>query len=485
MTIASHSSPVPTGATSAPLSKDPFPTPPGGRVEPPARVSVMARLDRIPALTRSHYQWMALLGFFFAFDLVDLNTFAYAAPALRSEWGLSIDDVGHISSIGFAGMFLGAVVGGRLSDRFGRRPVLLSAVVVFSVFSLLSAAAQNEWQLATLRFLTGVGLQAMTGVLLVWVSEMYPARIRGRSQSLILALGFIGVPIVAFTARAVVPIGPGYWRWVFVIGGVGLLGGLVALKRLPESLRWQSQNGHEEQAEALIARLEAEAVARTGTALPEPVERPMVPQAKLADLFRRGNLRRLVATTLVCVFLILCFYGFNAWVPTLLAANGYTTSQALNYSSILSIAAVPGALLAIPIIDRFDRRRVLLGIETVVAAMLLVFGLVDNAVTLVISGFLATMLLQCGVAVIYTYIAEVFPTSQRGLGAGIANGSGRLAGVIGATVVGWVFTGLGFTAVFVYLAIAAVLMGLVLAIAGDRTTQVALDSVGVDREKAA
>ncbi|WP_308043564.1 MFS transporter [Streptomyces olivaceus] len=185
------------------------------------------------------------------------------------------------------------------------------------------------------------------------------------------------------------------------------------------------------------------------------------------------------------MFLILCFYGFNSWLPTLLMENGYTQSESLNVTSWLAAAAVPGALLAMPFIDRFDRRMLLLAIESVVAVLLLAFGVVDGGAALVLTGFLATMLLQCGVAVQYTYIPEVFPTPLRGLGAGIATGFGRLAGVIGGVTVSWIYTAFGFTTVFVYLAVMALLMGLVLVVLGERTTNRALDDIGADDPPAA
>lgn len=443
-----------------------------------AASSATARLDRIPIATRSHRRWMLLLGFLFTFDLVDLNTFAYVAPALRTEWGISIDEVGAITSIGFAGMFVGAVVGGRLSDRFGRRPLLLGAVCFFSFFSLLSAFTRTPVELGITRFLTGIGLQAMTGVLLVWVSEMYPRALRGRYQALILAIGFVGIPIAALVARVVVPSGDGHWRWVFVVGSLGLIGAVVAARALPESIRWQVAHGREEEASATIARFEDDARRELNSDLPEPVVSVVSAPARLTDLLSGRNLRRLVSTSLVSILLILCFYGFNSWIPTLLVEHGYTVAGALNFTLVLAVAAVPGALLAVPFIDRWDRRWLLLVIETMAAVMLLLFGLVNSTAVILAAGFFAMLLLECGVAVLYTYIPEVFPTSVRGLGSGIAGGFGRLAGVIGGVTVGWVFTGFGFTAVFVYLAVAALLMGVVLVVLGERTTDIALDSVG-------
>lgn len=438
-----------------------------------------ARLDRIPVITPVHRRWIALLGFLFVFDLVDLNTFAYAAPALRAEWSLSIGGVGAITSAGFVGMFLGAIVGGRLSDRFGRRPVLIGAVFWYSLFSLLSAVSPDAWTLGALRVLTGFGLQATTGVLLVWVSEMFPRALRGRYQALLLAIGLAGVPIAAWVARAVVPLGPDAWRWIFVVGGLGVVGGLVALRVLPESVRWCVAHGRrpDPRHENLVARMEEQAGRITAQPLPEPVpDRPVVP-GRLSELLRGATGRRTLVASAACVFLILSFYGFSSWVPTLLVERGYTTAQSLTFSSILAIAAVPGALLAMPVTDRFERRNVLLVVQAAVAVFLLLFGLVAHPVAIAVFGFLAAMLMQTGVAVLYTYLAEVFPLHLRGLGSGVANGSGRLAGVVGGLLVAALYTGAGLVAVYVYLAVAALLLGLVMRVYGERTTNRRLEDI--------
>lgn len=445
---------------------------------PPEHDDLAARLDRLPVITRTHRTWVALLGGLFVFDLVDLNSFAYAAPALRTQWGLSIGTVGLITSAGFVGMFLGAIVGGRLSDRFGRRPVLIGAVFFYSLFSLLSAASWDATSLGVMRVLTGFGLQAMTGVLLVYVSEMFPRALRGRYQSLLLAVGLAGVPVAAWLARLVVPLGPGTWRWIFVFGALGAVIGVVALRVLPESARWQAAHGRGTQAaERLVAKLEDEARERTGEPLPEPVATTPVPPASVRDLLHGAALRRTIVASAACVFLILSFYGFTSWVPTLLVERGYTTTQSLTYASVLAIAAVPGALLAFPVIDRWERKNLIFALQCAVAVLLLVFGLVGNPVSILVSGFLASMLMQTGVAVLYTYIAEVFPLALRGLGSGIANGTGRLAGVLGGVLVAAIFTGLGMAAVYVYLAIAALLMGLVLLFFGARTSNRALEEI--------
>ncbi|MEV0688108.1 MFS transporter [Nocardia sp. NPDC050378] len=139
------------------------------------------------------------------------------------------------------GMFFGAIAGGRVSDRWGRRPVLIGATVIYSCFSLLTALSPNLETLTVFRLLTGFGLQNMTGVLLVYVSEMFPRHLRGRRyQAILLAIGISGIPVAALVSRLIVPLGPGMWRWIYVVGALGVLGLFLAIRMMPESVRWQA-----------------------------------------------------------------------------------------------------------------------------------------------------------------------------------------------------------------------------------------------------
>ncbi|ODU07011.1 MAG: hypothetical protein ABS81_02645 [Pseudonocardia sp. SCN 72-86] len=419
---------------------------------------------------------MWLLAFLFVFDTLDAAMLGYVAPALRSEWGLSISTVGLLSSITFVGMVLGAIVGGRLADRIGRKRVILASVVFYSGFSLVAAFAPNVTMLLVCRILTGVGLQAMTGVLLVFVSEMYPKHLRGRYQSILLGVGCIGVPLVAGLAAVIIPMGPGMWRWVFVIGSLGVIGGLVGVRILPESIRWQADNGRAEHAEALVAKLEAESVARVGP-LPEPVVIEEAPAGTMRDLLRSRYLGRLVVLSICMVCFLLINYGFNGWVATLLTERGMSSAEALRIAFLISIASVPGSFLAYPLIDRFERRTLGAVGMLVVGAFLLVFAFTTSPVLLVVSGFLLTAFMYGTLSVLYTYAPEIFPTNLRGLGAGIGNGMGRIAGIAQGFIVSALFGAFGFSSVFGYMAACALIFAVTLGFFGLRTSNRSLEEL--------
>ncbi|KAA9160563.1 MFS transporter [Amycolatopsis acidicola] len=436
-----------------------------------------ARIDRLPVATATHKRWMVLLAFFFLFDTLDAAMLGYTAPALKAEWGLSISTIGALSSITFAGMMIGAVVGGRLADRVGRRKIILASVVFYSVFSIAAACAPNVGFLGTCRILTGVGLQAMTGVLLVFVSEMYPKHLRGRYQAVLLGLGCIGIPVVSGISSLLIPLGHGMWRWVFVIGGLGVVGSLVGLRILPESVRWQADNGRGAEAELLVARLEDEARRKTGAELPDLVIAKPVPAGAMRNLFSRKYFGRLVVLSICMICFILINYGFNGWVATLLVERGIAQSQALRIAFIISLASVPGSFLAYPIIDRFERRVVGALSMVGVAAFLVVFAFAKSATLLIVSGFLLTALSYVALSVLYTYAPEIFPTNLRGLGAGVGNGMGRVAGLAQGFIVAGIFDAFGFAPVFGYMAAAAVIFAVAMGFFGMRTSNRSLEEV--------
>jgi putative MFS transporter len=176
-------------------------------------------------------------------------------------------------------------------------------------------------------------------------------------------------------------------------------------------------------------------------------------------------------------FAILMVYGFNAWVPTLLTEHGYSTKDALGVTAILSIAPVLGALAATPIVDRWERKNNALMIGCVIAAGMMVFAFTGSPLALIISGFIVTALLQTFVANLYAYLPEIVPTSLRGIGAGISNGTGRLAGFGGGFLVAALLGGFGFHAVLIATASFAILSGLTLALFGERTKGRALEDI--------
>jgi putative MFS transporter len=437
-----------------------------------------ARIDRIGRATRSQRRWGVLLAGTFLFELADLNTFGLVAPTVQAQWHLSLSAVGWVTSLAFLGMFVGSFVGGRLSDRYGRKWTLIGMTAFFSVFSLLSATAGNVTSLGAYRILTGAGLTGMTVIALTYVSEMYPAAVRGRYLSWIFGAGLLGLPAISWFARWVVPMGANGWRLVFIVGALGLVLAAAMVAALPESVRWLAQRGDTARAEVLVLRLEREAMEEGDGTLPDVVVNAPRPVGRVRDLLGGAYRMRTIVYVLTVTFALLGFYGYQALLPTLLVEHGFDTVKSLTYTSIVQVGAIPGALLAYPIVDRWQRKYLIGVLYVTIAALAVVYGYADGSAMILTSGFLIAMLLQTASVAMYAYGPEIFPTELRGLGSGAGNGIGRLATFGGANLLPQLYITWGYASVFVYVAAVLVVAAGLMAFLGEQTSGRSLEKLG-------
>jgi putative MFS transporter len=429
------------------------------------------RLDRLP-VSSFHRRTAALLAYVFFFELGDLNSFAYAAPALRQQWDLSIGTIATITSASFVGMFVGAMSAGTLSDHIGRKRALIATTVWYSTMSLLNAFAWSVPSLFAARLLTGVGLSGMTVVAMTYIGEMFPSRVRGAYQARILMIGLIGIPATAYVARFLIPYADWGWRGVFIWGSLALFFPLFA-RRLEESPRWLERRGRVAEAESVLARIEREVEQETGALPPPVVAIPAAPGNRTDDtgltaLFRSGSGGRALLLVSVWFCQTLGFYGFNAWVPTLLAENGFSIIRALERSSAISIGAVPGAWIASKIADRWERKYLIAIVAVLIGTFGMIYGLSFNTWIIVVFGFLVAMSQQVFAPMLYAYTAECFPTAARNTGAGLSYGIGRLGNAVGPLIVAFLFTTYGYRSVFAYIAACWVVVACLILAFGPR-----------------
>ncbi len=436
-----------------------------------ARPPAAVRLDRLP-ISGFHRDMVKLLAYIFFFELGDLNSFAFAAPGIRAEWQLSLSAIGTITSAAFVGMFVGATTGGWFSDRVGRKRALVVTTVWYSAFSLMNAFAWNVPSLYATRMLTGVGLSSMTVVAMTYIAEMFPARSRGAFQARILTIGLIGIPATAYVARFLIPMASWGWRAVFVWGSCAIAFPLFAHK-LEESPRWFEHQGRDDEADAVMARIEARVRAETGD-LP-PVADGWTATASTAkpggvrELVRSGSLRRAIVLIAIWSFQTLGIYGFLTWVPTLLVEHGFSIVRSLERSSAMSIGAVPGAWIGEKISDRWERKTLIAIVAMVIATFGMSYGFSSQTWTIVVFGFLVAMSQQVFAALLYAYTPECFPTAVRNTGAGLAYGGGRLANAFGPLLVAFLFANYGYASVFEYIAVCWAMVAILITVFGPKT----------------
>ena len=390
-------------------------------------LAIAARIDRLP-ISAMHRRLLWIVAIPLFFDVSDIFTFSNAAPVLRQLWGLTKQDIALATSAGFLGMAIGGTFGGMIADRIGRINGMMLFTAIFSLFSLATGFATNLSELVALRFATGLGIASATVAVITYIAEIYPATVRGRWQSWAMVIALSGISVTSFVARAVIPMGANGWRWIFIWGALGLPFIWMA-RGMNESPRWLARMGRHTDAEASLAKIEA-AVASTAGPLPGPKPQAIeTSAAKLgwAALFSPLYVKATLSLCAIWFFQTIGFYGFMSWVPTLLAEHGFELVRRLNFITLINAGSLPGALLAVYLSDKTERKYAIAGVALTIGFFGLMYGLTFIPTMIVVFGFLAATMMNTFSALAFAYTPEQYPTDVRNSGTGLAYGVGRLA----------------------------------------------------------
>jgi MFS transporter, putative metabolite:H+ symporter len=441
--------------------------------------ALATRMDQLP-ITRTHRRATAAVGLGLFFEFYEVFLAGVLSSVLVKEFHLSKAMLPPLLASTFLGMFLGALLLGRFADRFGRRGAFLLNLACYSAFSLLGAFSPNAVMLLVTRFFAGIGLGAEPPLADTYLTDLLPARRRGQFIALAYTTAFFGVPVVGFLARGLTEaeiLGISGWRWMFVLGA---LGGLVvfALRRgLPESPRWLHSVGRTDEAERVVAAFEHEARA-AGHDL-EPAE-PAAPEPLGADpraLLKPPYARR---TGMMVVFHLLQtfgYYGFGTLVPIVLTAKGYPVSQSLLFSAVTYLGYPLGSALSVPIVERIERKFLVIGAGLAMAAFGLCFGYAGSMAIVVTFGFLYTATSNIFSNAFHIYQAEIFPTALRSTASSGTYSLSRLATAAMPFVLVPLLDHAGPNWMFLTVALAMGIVAVDVAAFGPRTTGRTLETV--------
>jgi putative MFS transporter len=436
-------------------------------------------LNRLPpTAVHRHATFVAGIGSFF--DLFDIFLAGVLATVLTQQFHLTRAALPPIIGSSFVGMFFGATLLGRFADARGRRTAFLVNLAIYSAFTLLGAFSPNVSVLIVTRFLAGIGIGAELPLVDAYLSELLPAGHRGRYTAWAYTLGFIGVPAAGFLARILVPqqpLGIDGWRWMFVAGSLGAAIVWMLRASLPESPRWLESVGRIAEAEAIVSQMERQAE-RLG-ALPPPSSDEVIAAA-------RGRFRMIFGsryrgrTLMLCVFHIfqtVGYYGFGTLVPTVLAAKGYSIVTSLTFTSLTFIGYPIGSALSLPIVERIDRRWLIVGSAALMAAFGLTLGYASAPALILASGFLYTATSNIFSNALHIFQVEIFPTFARATAAGTAYGMSRLSTGAMPFVLVPVLDRYGPTAMFGVVAAALAICIVDIALFAPATTGRALETI--------
>lgn len=382
------------------------------------------------------YFFGAFGGILFGYDI---GVMTGALPFLEHDWNLqnSAGVIGWITSAVMFGAIFGGALAGQLSDRLGRRKMILISALIFVVGSVLSGISPHNGQyfLIIVRMLLGLAVGAASALVPAYMSEMAPARLRGRlsgiNQTMIVS-GMLLSYIVDYLLKGLPETLA--WRLMLSLAAVPALILFFGVLKLPESPRFLIKNNKLEEARKVLSYIRAkkEAIDAEIKQIQETAreEKQANQKASWGTLFS-GKYRYLVIAG-VGVAAFQQFQGANAifyYIPLIVEkATGHAASSALMWPIIQGIILVLGSLVFLWIADKFKRRTLLtvggtiMGLSFILPAILNL--LIPNANPMMIVAFLSIYVALYSFTwapLTWVIVGEIFPLVIRGRASGLAS----------------------------------------------------------------
>ncbi|MFO1265488.1 MAG: MFS transporter [Rubrivivax sp.] len=375
-----------------------------------------------PVIGGAAGRWHVLIAGFlcYGFDAVDFMVLALALPAIIAEWHLTLGEAGLIGTAGMLGVGASGVLMGWLADNHGRRRTLILSVCVFAVFTAALALARDRWDAMLLRFLAGLGLGGVWGVVAALVAEVWPPERRGRAIAAVLSAWPVGVSAAALLAGALLPAHG--WRALFLCGGAAIVAALYVWCCVPESAAWRAE------------RARATAVVPSGAGAADAAARQ--PQVAVREIFAPGLARNTLLGTLAAACALTGYWGANTWLPTyLVRERGLDPRTMALYVLLLNAGMFVGYQWLGWLADRIGKRRALLVCFAGATLLLPVYAAIRDPRLLLWAGpMVAVFFAYAGP--FGAYFPGLYPTRVRSLGSGFCFNVGRGIAALAPFVLG-------------------------------------------------
>ncbi|MDR4986976.1 MFS transporter [Bacillus cereus] len=348
---------------------------------------------------------LGIAGLGWLFDAMDVGMLSFVMVALQKDWGLTSQEMGWIGSVNSIGMAVGALIFGILSDKIGRKSVFIITLLLFSIGSGLTALTTTLAMFLVLRFVIGMGLGGELPVASTLVSESVEAHERGKIVVLLESFWAGGWLIAALISYFVIP--KYGWEVAMILSAAPALYALYLRWNLPDSPRFQKVE-----------------------------KRPSV--IENIKLVWSGEYRKATVMLWILWFcVVFSYYGMFLWLPSVMVLKGFSLIKSFQYVLIMTLAQLPGYFTAAWFIERLGRKFVLVTYLIGTACSAYLFGVADSLTVLIVAGMLLSFFNLGAWGALYAYTPEQYPTIIRGTGAGMAAAFGRIGGILGPLLVGY------------------------------------------------
>ncbi len=382
-------------------------------------------------LTRAHWAAGLVLFVSFVIESWEMMIIIFNSASIGAEFRLGTAEIGQLIGAMFLGMIPGALLWGKLIDRYGRKSCLVASFLLYAPLPLLCIVAPDFPALWWLRLTGGIVLSGVLVVTFPFFEELVPVKSRGPATVFLSAGWPIGV-LVAIGLTAL--LGGEGWRWVIGISAVTAVWALIAWNVLPESPYWLAEKGRTSESEASITWLSRGTV----EARVKPMKIEAHPDGKTSffDVFRRSLLRLTVLQMVINFCFAWGYWGLTSWMPSLLAQKGLSAPQGLSFMALSALFMFPGYIAASLLTGRFGRKRVMSAF--VLIAAVAGFGFADSAtITQMYAWNFTLSFFTLGAWGVWnTWMAELYTTDTRSAGFSLGISAQRTANAVAPVAIG-------------------------------------------------
>lgn len=443
-----------------------------------------ARLDRLPT---SKVQWQLFAMVAFGLLVNWSNAIGGLVLAQLSEIGWTNNNISAtFSSLTTAGMFFGALIGGIIGDKIGRRNSYLLFEAIHVASMVIGAASPNMTFLIVCRVVMGFALGALLVTLFAGFTEYVPSKTRGSWSARASFIGNWSYPVCSLIAMGITPaIAPAMnWRVQFLVpAALSTIVFLVIFKKFPESPRWLETQGRYEEANKIMTDIEKRVEATTGKELPPIEVAETAPKKEVqigyGELFKGELLKRVILGSFVLIAMNVVQYTLINWLPTIFLTQGIDLKDSTLLNTMSMFGAPFGIFIATFIIDRIPRKVMGSGLLILIAVLGYFYSLQTDMTMITILGFfLITFVYMYVCYASAVYVPEIWPTAAKLRGSGLANAVGRVSGILAPYAVAYFLNTSGVTGVFMLLGGVAVATAVVIMVLGIETRSASVEDIG-------
>lgn len=379
---------------------------------------------------RSHLMLLVCCCFIVLFDNYDLVIYSSVLPVIMEEWSMSPVQAGAIGSYGFFGMMVGAILFGIISDKFGRKNVIVLSIFLFSFFSFLCAFTPGPLSFSIFRFISGIGIGGVLPTCMALLTDYTPKRKANLSTIIMLSFFPLGGIVAGFTGIYFIPhLG---WQSVYWIAAIPLIFLPFMYKYFHDSPAMLLSKGRKKELYSVLSKVNPEAAITEKTEF-EIVEEDKNVSSPVKLLFTNN---RALGTTMIWVAFFMCLLminGLTTWLPKLMFNAGYELSSSLSFSIALNIGAFFGTVIFGLLVDKFGVKKVIIPVFLLASLSLTLLGFKSNMTILYLLISIAGGCIFGAQSISYSFVVQYYPSSIRSTGIGFASAIGRIGGIIGPT----------------------------------------------------